>query len=294
MRKLLTSLLPLALLGLSAASAQPHPPGGQSATARFSLSADSDLTRAGNSAGDVRVSAFAATWRSSATLSPETRLTFGLNWERFDFDRPPTLGVPDTLQEVAIVLGAGHRLSENWLLTGQLRPGLYGDSEGDDADAFNAPMLLLATWVRRPELAWAFGLRADWFSERTVIPFVGVNWKFAPGWEFSLGMPRAGLSYAATPALKLTLGVSVQGGNFHVGRDPRPASLSIGPRLDDTILDYHEIRVGLAGDWKLTKSFALIAEAGVITDQKFDYFDRGVTLDGGGNGFLTLGLSGRF
>jgi hypothetical protein len=23
-----------------------------------------------------------------------------------------------------------------------------------------------------------------------VIPFIGVNWKFAPGWEFSLGMPR--------------------------------------------------------------------------------------------------------
>ena len=33
------------------------------------------------------------------------------------------------------------------------------------------------------ELAWAFGVRADWFSERAVIPFIGVNWKFAPGWD---------------------------------------------------------------------------------------------------------------
>jgi hypothetical protein len=287
-------LLPLALLGFTAASAQPQPAGGQTVMAQFLFSADSDLTRADAPAGEVGVSAFTATWRSSATLTPATRLSYGLNWERFDFDRLATLAVPDTLQEVAVVLGASHRLSESWLITGTIRPGLYGDFEGDNGDAVNAPLLLLATWVRSPELAWAFGLRADWFSERAVIPFIGVNWKFAPGWEFSLGMPRAGLSYAATPALKLTFGASVQGGNFHVGRDPRPATLSVGPRLDDTTLDYHEIRVGLAADWKLNESFALIAEAGVITDQKFDYFDRGVTLDGGGIGFLTLGLTGRF
>lgn len=294
MRKRLPSLLPLALLGLTVASAQPRPPGGPTVTAQFSVSANSDLTRAGAAAGEVGVNAFTATWRSSAALSPATRLTYGLNWERFDFDRAAVIAVPDTLQEVAVVLGAGHRLNESWMLTGTIRPGLYGDFEGDNGDAFNAPLLLLATWVRSPELAWAFGLRADWFSERAVIPFIGVNWKLAPDWEFSLGMPRAGLSYAASDALKLTLGASVQGGNFHVARDPRPASLSVGPRLDDTPLDYHEIRVGLAADWKINELFVLTAEAGVITDQKFDYFDRAVTLDGGGIGFFTLGLSGRF
>lgn len=294
MRKLLPSLLPLTLLSLTIASAQPRPAGGQTVTAQFSVSVDSDLTRAGATAGEVGVNAFTATWRSSATLSPTTRLTYGLNWERFDFDRAAVIAVPDTLQEVAVVLGAGHRLNESWMLTGTIRPGFYGDTEGGSGDAFNAPLLLLATWVRSPELAWAFGLRADWFSERAVIPFIGVNWKFAPGWEFSLGMPRAGLSYEMGDALTLTLGASVQGGNFHVGRDPRPASLSVGPRLDDTTLDYHEIRVGLAADWKINETFALTAEAGVITDQKFDYFDRGVTLDGGGIGFFTLGLSGRF
>jgi hypothetical protein len=294
MRKRPPSLLAFVLLGLSPLTAQPQPAGAQTVAAGFSVSADSALTQAGNPAAEAGVSAFTAAWRSSAALSPATRLSYGLNWERFDFDRPATLAVPDALQEVAVVLGASHRLNESWMLTGTIRPGLYGDFEGDNGDAFNAPLLLLATWVRSPELAWAFGVRADWFSERTVIPFVGVNWKFAPGWEFSLGMPRAGLSYEMGDALKLTLGASVQGGNFHVARDPRPASLSVGPRLDDTTLDYHEIRVGLAADWKINETFALTAEAGVITDQKFDYFDRAVTLDGGGIGFFTLGLTGRF
>ncbi len=293
MRKLLPTLLPFAFLGLATAHAQPQPAGGQNVTVAYSVSADSDLTRGDAAAGEVGVNAFAATWRASAALSPTTRLVYGLNGERFAFDRAATVAVPDTLQEVSAVLGASHRLNPSWMLTGTIRPGLYGDLEGGGGDAFNAPLLLLATWVRSPELAWAFGLRADWFSERAVIPFIGVNWKFAPGWEFSLGMPRAGVSYAAGDALKLTLGASVQGGNFHVGRDPRGPAIS-SVRVDDTTLDYHEIRVGLAADWKLNESFALTAEAGVITDQKFDYFDRGLTLDGGGIGYVTFGLSGRF
>ncbi len=283
----------LASLGWSFAAAQPQASAGPSVSVQFSSSADSDLTRAGAPTGEVGVSALAATWRSTAALSPATRLSYGVSWERFDFDRATAVAVPDTLQETSVVLGATHRFNPQWMLTGTIRPGLYGDTEGDSGDAFNAPLLLLATWVRSPELAWAFGLRADWFSERAVIPFIGVNWKFAPGWEFSLGMPRAGLSYEMGDALKLTLGASVQGGNYHVAEDPRgPAVSSV--RVDDTTLDYHEIRVGLAADWKINETFVLTAEAGVITDQKFDYFDRGITLDGGGIGFFTLGLSGRF
>ena len=288
------SLLFLAACGGSVLVAQPQATNRHTVTTQFSVSADSDLTRAGAPAGEVGVNAFSATWRTSAPLSPATRLSFGANWERFDFDRPAGVAVPDTLQEVAVVLGASHRLNPQWMLTGTIRPGFYSDSEGDSGDGFNAPLLLLATWVRSPELAWAFGLRADWLSERAVIPFIGVNWKFAPAWEFSLGVPRAGVSYAASDALKLTLGTSVQGGNYHVGRDPRPATMSAAPRLGNTTLDYHEIRVGLAADWKLNDTFALVAEAGVITDQKFDYFDRGYTLDGGGIGFFTVGLTGRF
>lgn len=290
-----TSFLSLALglVPILSVTAQPQPGGTQTVTAQFSLSADSDLTRAGVPAGEVGVSALAATWRSATALSPATRLSYGVNWERFDFDRAALVAVPDTLQEVSAVLGVTHRLNPQWMLTGTIRPGLYGDTEGDGGDAFNAPLLLLATWVRSPELAWAFGLRADWFSERAVIPFVGVNWKFAPGWEFSLGMPRAGLSYDMGDDLKLTLGATVQGGNYHVAEDPRGPAIS-SVRVDDTKLDYHEIRVGLAADWKLNESLTLTAEAGVITDQKFDYFDRGITLDGGGIGFFTLGLSGRF
>ena len=51
----------------------------------------------------------------------------------------------------------------------------------------------------------------------------------------------------ADDGLKLGLGATVQGGSFHVATDPRPGAVP-APRLDDTFLDYREIRVGLAAD----------------------------------------------
>lgn len=294
MRLISLRLLPLFALGLASVHAQNPAASGDQVTTTFSWSADKELTQAGTAVGDLGVSAASLTWRGSRPLSPVTRLNYGLGWAHFDFSRPAASAVPDTLQEVAVILGASHRLNDRWLLTGTVRPGLYGDFEGDNSDAFNAPVLLLATWLRSPTLAWSFGLRADGFSDRSVLPLVGVNWKFSPGWEFSVGLPRTGLSYTAGAALKWNLGVSLQGGNFHIARDPRPATLSAAPRLDDTTLDYHEIRVGLSADWRLSEVFSLTAEAGVITDQKFDYFDRDYVLDGGGTGFFTVELTGRF
>ncbi|AOS43742.1 hypothetical protein Verru16b_00797 [Lacunisphaera limnophila] len=291
----LPSLLrPLSLLclGLVTVHAQPAPVPGAEFTVLYSRSADNALALRGTNVGSVAVDATQLSWRSSVPLSSVTRFTYGLDWNRFDFQRPAASAVPGTLQEIALALGASHRLGREWLLIGNLSPGLYGDLKGDSGDAFNAPLLLLATWLRSPTLAWAFGLRVDGLADRPVIPFIGVNWKFAPDWEFSLGMPRAGVSYAATPDLKWTLGLSVPGGSFHIARDPRP--VSAGPRLDDTTLNFHEIRVGLSADWRLNRTFSLNAEAGLITDQKFDYFDRGYVLNGDAAGFFTLGLTGRF
>lgn len=279
-------------LGLPALRAQA--PAGDQISFSYSHTADNDLSRGSAGVGDLGVDATRLTWRSGLPLSQATRATYGLTWNRFGFDRPAALAVPDTLQEIALDLGLSHRLNAQWLLIASVSPGLYGDLEGSSGDAFNAPALLLASYAQNPSLAWTFGLRVDAFSERAVLPFVGVNWKFAPDWEFTLGVPRAGISYQVSPALKLGLGVTAQGGNFHVARDPRQVAIAAGPRLADTKLDYHEIRVGLAADYKLSDLFSVSVEAGMVTDQKFDYYDRGYTLDGDAVAFFTLGLSARF
>lgn len=263
-------------------------------SARFSWSADNELRLGATPGGEVGVRAGFLTWDSSAALTDATRFTYGLSWSSYDFSRPGPMAVPDQLQEISLGLGVMHRLSPQWRLMARVEPGLYGDLEGSAHDAFNAPVMLLATYARSRELAWSFGLRADPFADNPVLPFVGVNWRFAPRWEFTLGFPRAGFAYEATSALKLGLGATVQGGSFHIASDPRQVSVAVGPRLDDTHLDYREIRVGLSADYRLNEALSVSLEAGAITDQKFDYYDRGYTLNGDGAAFFTLAFTGRF
>jgi len=282
-----------ALPAADAPRGRPAGPGNQ-VEIDYSFSARNDLALGTAPGGRVGVDAVRATWSSGLPVGPATRLRYGVDWQRFAFDRSGPMAVPDHLQELALNLGAVHRVNPRWLLIASVRPGLYGDGEASSGDAFQVPALLLATFRQNPELAWSFGLRVDGFADNPVIPFVGVTWKFAPAWEFVLGAPRAGVTYAFSPALKFGFGATVQGGNFRVGRDPRPVSIAVGPRLDDTYLDYHEIRIGLAADYALNPSFTLKAEVGLITDQKFDYYDRNFTLNGDSAAFFSVGLVGRF
>ena len=59
-------------------------------------------------------------------------------------------------------------------------------------------------------------------------------------------------------------------------------------------MDYREIRAGVSIDYRMGPNFEVMLEAGVITDQKFDYYERGHTLNGDAVAFFTIGLTGRF
>lgn len=261
---------------------------------RYSYSADNTLQLGSAPGGEVGVRAAMLDWGSSLPVGSATRLNYGLGWSLYDFQRSGPMAVPQKLQEISLALGASHRFGQEWIFIVSAQPGLYGDLEGGSRDAFNVPVLLLANHARSRELAWTFGLRADPFADTPVIPFVGVNWRFAPDWEFTVGFPRVGFGYEVGPSLKLGFGVSAQGGSFHVARDPRPVSIAVGPRLDDTYLDYREIRVGLSADYQFSDALTLSLEAGIITDQKFDYYEHGYTLNGGRTAFFKAGLTGRF
>lgn len=284
----------LAALLSSASLAYAQPGDGDQVSVRYSHSADNALQAGSLPGGEVGVSAGFLEWRSSRGLTEATRLTYGVSWAGYDFQRSGPMAVPDRLQEIALDLGVLHRVNQQWIVIAAVQPGLYGDLEGGSSDAFNAPVMLLANFAQSRDLVWSFGLRADAFGENPVLPFLGVNWKFAPGWEFTIGYPRVGFGYEATPALKLGFGLTAQGGSFHVARDPREVSTAVSPRLDDTPLEYREIRVGLGAEYRLSESLALTAEIGAITDQKFDYHERNYTLDGGSAAFFTIGLTGRF
>jgi hypothetical protein len=172
------------------------------------------------------------------------------------------------------------------------RPGFYGDFT-EMGDSFNLPLLAMATYTRRKELVWTFGLNVNPMAENPVLPVAGVRWQFAPAWTFNLGFPQAGFIFQPNPKTIWRAGVSFQGGSFRISDNLGVPAPGVA-RLANTFLDYREVRVGLGADLTLPAGFILTLDAGVVTDRQFDYYDRDYRLNGDPAAYGSIALRAAF
>ena len=258
----------------------------------YSWSGASDLER-GGSLGEVAVHHVDGSVSGRVPVAPETTLTYGAAFSIHSFDADTGVPLPERLGELTLSVGATRRFSPQWSVSVYARPGFYSDLENFSSDAFNVPAVALASYARSAELVWLFGVAANPFSERVAMPFAGVRWAFAPGWVFNLGFPRAGVTWEMNKRLSLRAGLGVQGGSFRITENLGVPAAGVA-RLANTYVDYREIRFGAGADWKLTDAVSLAVEAGVMTDRKFEYYDRNYTLNGGAAPYFSLGVNGRF
>ena len=105
--------------------------------------------------------------------------------------------------------------------------------------------------------------------------------------------PRAGFTWEVREKLSLNAGLSLQGGSYRVTENLGVPAPGVA-RLNNTYVQYREIRFGAGADWRLGEHLKLSLEAGVMTDRRFEYFDRNYTLNGSAAPYLTVGLGGRF
>ncbi len=285
-RSLFTSLLFTTSAALVSAQA-PAPSLVESYSTRVGYSSDADIGSA-----SVAVSHFEAAINGRFAAGSAGMGLTGLNFKTYLIDATGLVPVPDSLQEASLTLGLQRKLSPTWSAMGVLKPGFYGDFEDLDGDSFNAPFLFMANYVAREELVWTFGLNVNLFSDNPVLPLVGVRWRFAPDWTLSVAFPRTAVSYQASKALTYSVGIRFEGGNYRITESPLP---TLGAaRLNDTYLDFTEIRAGVGASLAVSETMKLELEAGVMTDRKFDYFDRDYTLNGDAGAFVSLSLNGRF
>jgi hypothetical protein len=291
-----TKILP-GLLGLAfAATAFAQVPSGtfrqellNSFDASWSCSGEAGLKRGGD-LGDVSVQNVAASFSRDIKPGGITTLTVG-GAASFNFiDAAPGIPLPDRLGEVTFNAGIRRQLSRRWIAAAYARPGWYGDMEGFDGDAFTVPAIAMISFVQSPSLIWRAGVSVNPFRDNTVFPVIGVNWKFAGDWTFSIGFPRFGVTWRARRALALYGAISGQGGSYRITKDPGAAPGG-GRRLDNTYVDYREIRVGVGADCNVTGSIKLTAGAGVMADRRFDFHERGCKLKGDPAPYATLALA---
>jgi hypothetical protein len=282
---------PLLVHAQQPASATFRPTLLESFDAEYSYSAPADLKR-GPALGEVAVHHTQVSF-SGRLPTKAAMVIYGAAASVNTLEADAGLALPDRLGELTLNLGVSKRFSPQWSAAFFLRPGVYGDLEDFSSDTFNAPALLLVNYATSEALRWTLGVRADFFSDRAVLPVAGVSWAFQPGWKFELGFPRAGVSWEKNEGFTLRAGLSVQGGSYRLTQDLGSPAPGVA-RLRDTYVEYRELRLGAGAEWKVAEKMSILAEAGVMTDRRFEYYDRNYTLNGDAAPYVTLGVKGRF
>jgi hypothetical protein len=258
----------------------------------YSYSSDESLERNGP-AGSVAVHRYELSLAGRYKVNETDLLAYGLAYTTNQLDLAAGTPLPDQLTELSLNLGYTRRFSDQWSGGAYVRPGLYGDFENIDSKTFNAPLLLTASFAQSRDLVWLFGVNVNLFADNPVLPIVGVRWQFAPQWTFSVGFPRSGVTWQFSDAVALRAGVGVQGGTFRI-TDSLGSPAGVTGRLANTFVDYREIRAGLGADIKLHDRWSLSIDTGVMTDRKFDYFDRDYVLNGEAGFYGSLSVKASF
>ena len=102
------------------------------------------------------------------------------------------------------------------------------------------------------------------------------------------------MSWRATEQLTLRAVATINGGDFRLADDPRALAERVGPSLADTWLEYREIRLGLAAEYAFSRALSVRAELGQVVDQRFEYIDRDLKLNGESPVYFGCSVVGRF
>ncbi len=202
---------------------------------------------------------------------PRGYLRLGVEWQRFSFGLSDNAPVPNTLQNVNLVVGLDIRFSDSILVRIEAQPGIYGTffSHLNSGD-FNVPFLLGGTYIYSPDVQIIAGVQVDFNNKYPVIPGLGVRWKVAPKLVLNAVLPTPRVEYELTKVTTLYAGADIRSGNFRVDR--RFGDFHNDPRLNRALVTFSEVRAGAGLTQRLSSSLTLSAEGGCQPYREFDFY----------------------
>ena len=228
----------------------------------------------------------------SPQVTQDLLLRFGAEWERFSFGTPQAGALPDALQQVSAVIGFDYQLADQWLMRGEVQPGIYGDTRQAGWRSFDAPLFLGGVYLKDADLQWFFGLRIDTKSQFPVFPALGVRWRFTDAWTLDFQLPHPRVEYDVGDKLQAYVGAGIKAGTHvvgdHFGNDHG------NPLLNHARVDYTEVRAGPGFSWKVLPTMTLEAEGGYMFYRTWDFFDQHVHLNSRPAPYLQLACHARY
>ncbi len=247
----------------------------------FSSSGNTGLDERGQRAGDATVSKLGVEFTRSLP-SPGAGLlpSIGIDYDGFFIDRDSGTALPERLQTVGLPISLYKVFDSEWSALAVVAPAFSNAGTSFSSDGFGVNFFGVATYTFGPTLNVSFGLAADTLATDfgALLPVIGTEWKFDPGWTLNLGFPRTDVTWQTTQNLSLAARVEVDYGTFYVKDDPLPGAAG-KPSLADTTLEYTAIRLGVGADYALTKALSVGVSTGVLVSRAADYHDRDYKLE---------------
>jgi hypothetical protein len=241
---------------------------------KLSLESDFHFATVGNSAfkesqriGSMQSYDFGTRDVISTKVKEGVLFRFGVEYDRYNFSSQDQPALPSKLQEISAVIGMDLQLGDAWLARVEFQPGFYGDSlRAKDLDL---PIVVGASYFYSANLQFMVGLSIDQERKYPVLPGIGFRWQISKDWVADVIFPTPRLEYSVTKNLTLYSGAELQSNSYRMG-----STFGTGhgdPRLNNAIVDYDQIRVGIGASWKVRKEVTLEFEAGFVPIQQFDF-----------------------
>jgi Domain of unknown function (DUF6268) len=196
-------------------------------------------------------------------------LRLGAEWQRFSFDPNRSAPVPETLENVNLVLGADLQVTSALLMRIDFRPGLAGEFSHLSTGNFFVPIQIGGSYFVSPQLLLIAGIQINYENDIPVFPGAGLRWQVTPKFLVNAIVPKPTFEYQIADKVTAFVGANLLGGTFRVG-DRYGQDTGIR-KINHGVLEYTEIRAGGGLTWKVNRGFNLSAEVGCVPYRKFDY-----------------------
>lgn len=265
------------------------------------FTADGGMKQGDRKVGDVNGLNTKATYVATIPVADNISFRTGIDYNRYSFGLPQGTLMPNTLQSVALTVGADFELSKNWIMRLEVAPGIYSDFRDISGSDFNAPLILGFSYLVDSKLQFVFGLAVDpCFSTRfnsildsPAFPGVGVRWQFADDWTLCAILPEPEIQYDFNDQWQFFAGGRLKGGSYRVSETQGDG---VGRQdFNNDVVTYREIRAGLGARYKIHPAVTLEAEVGYTLSRSLTYKNEdGLTYDDGSAPYAEIGLKGRF
>jgi hypothetical protein len=241
-----------------------------------SYSGKGDLKGPDGTYQDIRSRSFSFQASQTFYLAETDAATINLEYHHNDLlgcdkvERPVPL--PNELRSLGGSFEYSHEFNKTWSSAAGI--GLFNNVAGDRLvhKGWGTTIYAVAIRNKDPNHQCYYGLAYDSLSrDWKVVPVFGIQWTPSPGWTISLGVPKTAVSYSLRSNLTLSFELSGEGGTYYVEKNRHPSAATHS--LDNTRMEYSEVRLGFAAAWRINNRAAIMGSIGTAAYREFKYLE---------------------